>query len=275
MATLNELIAQLNASSDNILSDANRMNTTANNMNQTLDGMGVKEISGVAELLPDAQDRYRQDMYKGQLPDSFSNNITQDTTALVPQNLKSNITNQNNNKNFSIKNAITDYFQQGGILGMATNFLGNFVPDMDPRQAALRNYYGYDNIGRVPSGQLMAGYNPVSGGGLYTLSGGRYGDEPTYGLQNAYQKRIDTINKTLARKYADGDYSGTQLDERLKQLENAKIQESMMLDRVNENTAFENYRNDRDSYSGGETTTNVGGQNITSYSDPFDLGGGE
>ena len=145
---------------------------------------------------------------------------------------------------------------------------------MDPRQAALRNYYGYNNIGQVPSG-LMQGYNPVSGGGLYTLTGGRFGQEPTYGLQNAYQKRIDTINKTLARKYADGDYSGTQLDERLKQLENAKIQESMMLDRVNENTAFENYRNDRDSYSGGETTTNVGGQNITSYSDPFDLGGGE
>jgi hypothetical protein len=269
MATLNELIAQLNASSDNILSDANRMNTTANNMNQTLDGMGVKEISGVAELLPDAQDRYRQDMYKGQLPDSFSNNITQDTTALVPQNLESNIINQNNNKNFSIKNAITDYFQQGGILGMVTNFLGNLAPDMDPRQVALRNYYGYNNIGQVPSG-LMQGYNPVSGGGLYTLTGGRLGQEPTYGLQNAYQKRIDTINKTLARKYADGDYSGTQLDERLKQLENAKIQESMMLDRVNENTAFENYRNDRDSYSGSYDASDD-----TSYSDPFDLGGGE
>jgi hypothetical protein len=35
------------------------------------------------------------------------------------------------------------------------------------------------------------------------------------------------INRTLARKYADGDYSNTQLDERLKALQNAKIQESM------------------------------------------------
>src|SRR5210317_1768448 len=52
MATLNELIAQLNASTDNILSDASRLNTTANNMNQTLDGMGVQEVSGIAELAP-------------------------------------------------------------------------------------------------------------------------------------------------------------------------------------------------------------------------------
>jgi hypothetical protein len=50
MATLNELIAQLNASTGNILSDASRLNTTADNMNQTLDGMGVQEVSGIAEL---------------------------------------------------------------------------------------------------------------------------------------------------------------------------------------------------------------------------------
>ena len=266
MATLNELIAQLNASSDNILSDAGRMNIAADNMNQTLDGMGVKEISGVAELLPDAKDKYQENMYTGQLPVSFSNNITNESTALVP-----NITDQNNNGIMSqIKDAIGNYFKGGGTLGMAANFLGNLAPDMDPRQVALRNYYGSDNIGRVPQGQLMAGYNPVSGGLLNMLSGGKYGQPTNYGLQNAYQKRIDTINRTLARKYADGDYSGTQLDERLKQLENAKIQESMMLDRVNENTAFENYRNDPGSYSGSYDSSDD-----TSYSDPFDLGGGE
>ncbi len=270
MATLNELIAQLNASSDNILADAGRLNTTANNMNQTLDGMGVQEVSGIEGIVPDAQDKYQENMYTGQLPVSFSNNITNESTALVP-----NITDQNNDGIMSqIKGAIGDYFKGGGTLGMAANFLGNLAPNMDPRQVALRNYYGYNNIGQVPSG-LMQGYNPVSGGLLNMLTGGKFGQPTNYGLQNAYQKRIDTINKTLARKYADGDYSDTQLDERLKQLENAKIQESMMLDRVNENTAFENYRNDRDSYSGGETTTNVGGQNITSYNDPFDPGGGE
>jgi hypothetical protein len=274
MATLNELIAQLNASSDRMLSDAGRMNIAADNMNQTmdqtLDNMGVQEISGVEGLLPDErQDKYRQEIYtpeqKEYLP-STTQQVIDSSSYVLPQNLGTNFPKEGIMS--QITDAIGNYFQGGGILG---NFL---LRDMDPRQAALRNYYGYNNIGQVPSG-LMQGYNPVSGGGLYTLTGGRFGQEPTYGLQNAYQKRIDTINKTLARKYADGDYSGTQLDERLKQLENAKIQESMMLDRVNENTAFENYRNDRDSYSGGETTTNVGGQNITSYSDPFDLGGGE
>ena len=39
MATLNELIAALNASSDNILANANRLNTTADSMNQNLDGI--------------------------------------------------------------------------------------------------------------------------------------------------------------------------------------------------------------------------------------------
>ena len=282
MATLNELIAQLNASTNNILSDAGRLNTTANNMNQTLNGMGVQEISGIEGLVPDKQDLYKEEMYSEQVPTTFSNNITTDTTALVP-----NTTNQNKNLTkfgyqqnkdgimSQIKDAVGNYFQRGGALGMATDFLGKFIPDMDPRQSALRNYYGYDSIGRVPQGQLMAGYNPVSGGLLHMLTGGSFGQPTNYGLQDAYQKRIDMINRTLARKYADGDYSNTQLDERLKQLQSDKIQESMMLDQVNQNTAFENYQNDPGSYSGGETTTNVGGQNITSYNDPFDPGGGE
>ena len=64
----------------------------------------------------------------------------------------------------------------------------------------------------------MAGYAPVSGGFLNTMTGGRYGSPTTYGLQRAYQKRIDTIKKTLARKYADGDYSDTELDETLAKL---------------------------------------------------------
>ena len=274
MATLNELIAQLNASSDSILSDAGRMNIAADNMNQTLDGMGVQEVSGIEGIVPDAKDKYKENMYTGQLPVSISNNITTDSTALATK-----ITNQNKNltefgyqKNdgimSQIKGAIGDYFKGGGTLGMAANFLGNLAPDMDPRQVALRNYYGYDNIGRVPQGQLMAGYNPVSGGLLNMLTGGKFGQPTNYGLQNAYQKRIDTINRTLARKYADGDYSNTQLDERLKELENAKIQESMMLDQVNQNTA---YRDDiGDSYSGSYDASDD-----TSYSDPFDLGGGE
>jgi len=266
MATLNELIAQLNASSDNILSDAGKLNIVADNMNQTLDDqLGVQEVSGIAGLTPDQiQDVYRQEIYTPEqqkyLP-STTQQVIDSSSYVLPQDLGTNIPSQGILS--LIKDAATNYFQSGGMLGIGKNILGALLPDMDPKQAALRNYYGYNNIGQVPSG-LMAGYNPVSGG----LFG-----PTTYGLQNAYQKRIDTIKKTLSKKYADGDYSGTQLDERLKALQNAKIQESMMLDQVNQDTAYQN--DIGDSYSGGETTTNVGGQNITSYSDPFDIGGGE
>jgi len=56
MATFNELIAQLNASSDNILANAAKTNIKADNMNQTLDGMGVSEVSGIAEIQPERTD---------------------------------------------------------------------------------------------------------------------------------------------------------------------------------------------------------------------------
>ena len=42
MATLNELIAQLNASTDNILSDTSRLNTVADNIVKT-----IKELINV------------------------------------------------------------------------------------------------------------------------------------------------------------------------------------------------------------------------------------
>ena len=244
MATLNELIAQLNASSDNILADAGRLNTTANNMNQTLNNMGVQEISGIEGLVPDTQDQYKQTMYTEQVPTTLSNNITTDSTALVP-----NIIDQNKNltkfgyqKNDGIMSQIKDYFKGGGMFGMVANM---FSGEMDPRAKALRNYYGYNNIGQVPSG-LMQGYNPVSGGLLNMLTGGRFGEPTNYGLQRAYQKRMDTINKTLARKYADGDYSNTLLDERLVELRNLRdAEQKFVADKIGQN------------YTGDQDTQNV------------------
>jgi hypothetical protein len=260
MATINELIAALNAKSDNILANADRLNTTADSMNQNLDG-----ILGVKEITPLDRDE-TESFTTTNVVDSPQNEVgltgtgepIMGTDIPAPQNLFS-----------STIDSIKDYIQGGGMVGTVARGIGSLLPERDPRQNALDDFYGSVYNGTIQSG-LMKGYNPVSGGALNFLTGGRLGEPTNYGLQRAYQKRIDTINKTLARKYADGDYSGTQLDERLKALQDAKIQESMMLDRVNEDTAFRDYRDDPNSYSGSYDVTDD-----TSYSDPFDLGGGE
>jgi len=109
-----------------------------------------------------------------------------------------------------------------GALSLMTGIPGaglllNALPERDERQNALDDLYDVEN-GTIQSG-LMQGYNPVSGNPL----------DPTFGLQEAYQKRIDTIEKTLAEKYPDGDYSGTELDERLADLKLAKTEEQDVL----------------------------------------------
>jgi len=248
MATLNELIAQLNASTDNILSDTSRLNTVADNMNQTLDGMGVQEVSGIAELLPDErQDMYRTQIYTPEqqetLP-STTQQVIDSSSYVLPQDLGTNVPPQGILS--QIKDAAMNYIQSGGMIGIGANILGGLLPDRDPRQQALREFYGYDSIGRVPQGQLMAGYNPVSGGLLNMITGGRFGEPTTYGLQNAYQKRMDTINRTLARKYADGDYSNTLLDERLVELRNLRdAEQKFVADKIGQN------------YTGDQDTQNV------------------
>ena len=124
--------------------------------------------------------------------------------------------------------------------------LGAMLPKMDPRQVALRDFYGYDNVGRVPTG-LMAGYNPVSGGFLNKVTGGKFGEPTNYGLQRAYDKRMSTIEKTLGKKYGlsdaqiqdvyagsldEEDQYGSQLFKRLRDLKAAKAAELAMLQKV-------------------------------------------
>jgi hypothetical protein len=170
---------------------------------------------------------------------------------------------------------IKDFITSGGITGNILRGIGSLFKQ-DPRATAIRNYYGnvgLDSIGRIQSG-LMQGYAPVSGGFLNMISGGRYGDPTTFGLQRAYQKRIDTIKKTLKRK------ESAALEARLAQLEAEKARELQALqtaqrekDRADIDRAYREETGDR--YSGGERTRRVGGQDITTYYDPFDPGGGE
>jgi hypothetical protein len=111
---------------------------------------------------------------------------------------------------------------QGGLGG----FLSGILPQDPPEVKAIKDFYakkfGVTSGGSVGSG-IMAGYNPVSGG--------LFGSPLNIGLQRAYQQRINMIKNTLAKKYADGDYSGTQLDEKLAELQKLKTEEQMAMEK--------------------------------------------
>jgi hypothetical protein len=111
---------------------------------------------------------------------------------------------------------------QGGLGG----FLSEILPQDPPEVKAIKDFYakkfGVTSGGSVGSG-IMAGYNPVSGG--------LFGSPLNIGLQRAYQQRINMIKNTLAKKYADGDYSGTQLDEKLAELQKLKTEEQMAMEK--------------------------------------------
>ena len=100
---------------------------------------------------------------------------------------------------------IKDFITSGGITGNIIRGIGSLLPKQDPRVGALNELYpDKTSAGTISSG-LMTGYNPVSGGGLYTLTGGRYGDEPTYGLDESYDKRRGVVSNTLKEKYGMTD----------------------------------------------------------------------
>ena len=92
---------------------------------------------------------------------------------------------------------------EGGFRGIIPALLERIQP-YDTRVRPMQSFYGkkfgLDNIGRVASGP-MKGYNPVSGGLLYGLTGGRVGQSTNIGLQRALEKRIATrtSDKTLER----------------------------------------------------------------------------
>lgn len=145
------------------------------------------------------------------------------------------------------KNSSKKYIQNK-LFEKLTNFqppslmmLQAMLPKEDPVLTQTRNYfsglYGLDNIGRIAQGDpndpnLMAGYAPIYGGGLYTLTGGRFGDAPTAGLDRAYQKRIDmrTSKKTLDRisklskERQDAFFEKTNLLKEMQAKDNAAVQ---------------------------------------------------
>jgi hypothetical protein len=119
----------------------------------------------------------------------------------------------------------------GSLFGtLLSGILPKESPQIKAAKSFYANQYGLTPGGSVASG-IMAGYNPVSGGLLNMLTGGAYGSPPNIGLQRAYQQRINMIKNTLAKKYADGDYSGTKLDEKLAELQKLKNEEQMAMEK--------------------------------------------
>lgn len=196
MATLNELIAQLNASSDSILSNTNRLNTTANNMNQTLDGMGVKEVSGIAELVPGRTMGEQRDagMYEsGQLqytdvaPGDYGF-VGSSGVQLPKQGIMS-----------QIKNAITNYVKSGGMLGMAANAIGGMLPQRSQLdQYMLDTYGGYGNTG----GKDKYGYNIISAFNNYMQPG-------SDSFRSAQLNSLRGLDQTLANEFYMDNYGKT------------------------------------------------------------------
>ena len=110
---------------------------------------------------------------------------------------------------------------------LADKILPKESPEMKAAKSFYRDQYGLDPVGRVASG-IMAGYNPVSGGLLNMITGGKYGKPPTIGLQRAYQKNIDLIQKNLDR----GIYRDPQAKmNKLNQLIKEKRAEQMAIER--------------------------------------------
>ena len=100
-----------------------------------------------------------------------------------------------------------------GVVGIG-KLLGGMLPPSKAgifQNELLGANFMLDNTGRIVSNNyntpegIMAGYNPVSGGLLNMLTGGTSGDEPTYGLDKSYDKRRETVSKTLKEKYGMTD----------------------------------------------------------------------
>ena len=76
----------------------------------------------------------------------------------------------------------------------------------------------------------MENYNTVSGGLLNALTGGKMGEETTFGLSGAIDKRMARIQKTLAKQRKDKKRQESEvLQQRLKDLQALKDREAKTL----------------------------------------------
>ena len=169
-----------------------------------------------------------------------------------------------------------------GIASLLTGLPGlgiltNLSPERDYRQGILEDFYSDPStkglMSQIPG---MDQYNIVSGGLLNMLTGGKMGDETTYGLSGAIDKRMETIKKTLKKK------KSAVLEKRLKDLQALKDREAKALEdaRAKQSAKLESQRRGRRPGTGGggppgtsgvEDSNDAGGTGGFSY----DAGGRE
>jgi predicted transcriptional regulator len=141
-------------------------------------------------------------------------------------------------------------------LGFATkaplgllSLVGKMLPERDYRQNVVEDFYSDPNtrglVSRIPG---MENYNTVSGGLLNALTGGKMGEETTFGLSGAIDKRMERINKTLKKK------KSAVLEQRLKDLQALKDREAKALAdaRAKQSANLESQRRGRRPGSGGD-----------------------
>jgi hypothetical protein len=94
-----------------------------------------------------------------------------------------------------------DKNQESGIMKLLKflipgSSIANFLPKPSPESIAMKKFYG-SQFGLTPTGSVASGimkdYNPVSGGFLNMITGGKFGQPTNYGLAGAMQRRIQNI----------------------------------------------------------------------------------
>jgi hypothetical protein len=142
--------------------------------------------------------------------------------------------------------------------------IANFLPKASPESIAMKNFYG-SQFGLTPTGSvasgIMQGYNPVSGGFLNMITGGKFGQPTNYGLAGAMQRRIQNI---LGRKIPQTAASAAKVAELRKlQLDEMKMREGggESLSSIGKST-FSGpgmaFAPKTDTFSGGKTKTTGG-----------------
>jgi len=168
---------------------------------------------------------------------TFRNFMMQQASGIAPLNNSKDIVKNKiaeKNKPFGLRDLASFLpFGERSATGAIARML---IPQEDPVVTQSRDYfaglYGLDDIGRIQQGDLMQGYNPISGGFINKITGGKFGDPINIGLDKSYQKRIDVItNKGIPRLLKQGK-DPSNLIKRRTELQNRMVADNAKLQQI-------------------------------------------